>query len=123
MSRVCECCGKKPSVGNRVARRGLAKYKGGVGRKITGITRRQFRPNLQRVRVQIKGGGIRRMWVCTQCLRAGKVSKPNREPALHPAPELVEAAVDSETLADAEDTDTELESEADADSESAETER
>jgi len=108
MSRVCQCCGKRPSVGNRVSRRGLAKHKGGVGRKITGVTRRQFRPNLQRVRVQITGGGVERTWVCTQCLRSGKVSKPKRAPAVHPAPERVpepvEVAVEaSEDELDAED--------------------
>ncbi len=34
-----------------MAKRGKPKYLGGVGTKITGITRRKFRPNLQRVRV------------------------------------------------------------------------
>ena len=116
MSRVCECCGKKPSMGNRVARRGLAKHKGGVGRKITGITRRQFRPNLQRVRVQIPGGGVKRMRVCTQCLRSGKISKPKRAPAEHPVPEPVQAAVET----DVEETEEELDEEGEADSEFAE---
>ena len=39
-------------VGNRVETRGKAKYLGGVGTKITGISRRQFKPNLQRARVE-----------------------------------------------------------------------
>ena len=52
MARMCEVCGKKPSKGNSVETRGKAKYLGGVGTKITGITRRQFRPNLQKVKVQ-----------------------------------------------------------------------
>ncbi|MDB4458868.1 50S ribosomal protein L28, partial [bacterium] len=49
MARVCEICGKGPQMGNRVETRGKAKYLGGVGTKKTGITRRQFRPNLQKV--------------------------------------------------------------------------
>lgn len=47
MSRVCRITGRRTRVGNRVARRGLAKYKGGIGLKTTGITRRTFKPNLQ----------------------------------------------------------------------------
>ena len=115
MSRICECCGKRPSTGNKVTRRGLAKHKGGVGRKITGISRRQFRPNLQRVRIQIPGGGVKRMRVCTQCLRSGKVSKPKRAPAVHPVPEPVaetaEVAVDVETIDELDESDADAESE------------
>jgi large subunit ribosomal protein L28 len=47
MSRVCQVTGKRTRVGNSVTRRGLAKYKGGVGVKTTGITRRKFKVNLQ----------------------------------------------------------------------------
>ncbi len=36
MSRFCEGCGKGPLTGMRYKRRGLAKAKGGVGRKIVG---------------------------------------------------------------------------------------
>jgi len=79
MARVCEICGKKPLVGNRVATRGRAKYLGGVGTKITGISRRQFRPNLQRVRVTTANGTNKRMRVCTQCLRSGAVTRLVRQ--------------------------------------------
>lgn len=75
MSRKCDICGKSVSVGNKVARRGLAKYKGGVGKKTTGVTKRTFRPNIQKMRVQV-GSSVKRMKVCTQCLRSGKVTKP-----------------------------------------------
>ena len=75
MARVCEMCGKGPAMGNSVAHRGKAKYLGGVGTKITGITRRQFRPNLQRVRVTTENGTHKSMRVCTQCLRSGAVTK------------------------------------------------
>jgi large subunit ribosomal protein L28 len=79
MSRACEICGKRVSVGNNVARRGLAKYKGGVGRKTTGVTKRKFRPNIQKVRVEVNGT-VKRMKVCAQCLRSGKVTKPRKRP-------------------------------------------
>lgn len=79
MSQVCAICGKHPGIGHQVARRGKAKYLGGVGRKITGITKRQFKPNLQRVRV-FQDGTVRRLRVCTQCLRSGKVIKPPARP-------------------------------------------
>lgn len=75
MSRVCEVCDKKPQVGNSVELRGKAKYLGGVGTKITGITRRQFRPNLQRVKVTTKEGETKRIRVCVQCIRSGRVTK------------------------------------------------
>ena len=55
MSRVCVICGKKTEVGNQIERRGLAKWKGGVGRKITGKTKRKFKPNLQRVKANVDG--------------------------------------------------------------------
>ncbi len=62
-------------MGNSVETRGKAKYLGGVGTKITGITRRQFKPNLQRVKVQLPGGGVQAKHVCTQCIRSGAVLK------------------------------------------------
>ena len=68
MARVCEVCGKGPQMGNSVETRGKAKYMGGVGTKKTGITRRQFRPNLQRVNVALPQGGNKHMKVCVQCL-------------------------------------------------------
>ena len=74
MSRICAICGKKPQAGRRIKRRGLAKKKGGVGRKITGISKRKFLPNLQRFRV-ILNGTIKRIYACSKCLKAGKVKK------------------------------------------------
>ena len=76
MARVCETCGKRTVFGNTIAHRGLAKYKGGVGIKTTGVTKRRFKPNIQKVRVLTKDGTVRRMRVCTKCIRAGKVRKP-----------------------------------------------
>jgi large subunit ribosomal protein L28 len=77
MGTHCPVCGKKPSVGNQVTRRGKAKYLGGVGRKPTGITRRTFRPNLQRIQVEVDGA-VQRMRVCVQCIRSGRVRRPQK---------------------------------------------
>lgn len=73
--RRCDVCGKGALTGNTIARRGMAKKKGGVGKKITGVTRRRFFPNLQRVKVRFANGTVRRIKVCTGCLAAGKVRK------------------------------------------------
>jgi len=75
MARVCEVCGKGPQMGNSVETRGKAKYLGGVGTKKTGITRRQFRPNLQKIRVALPGGGTKSMKVCVACIRSGAIRK------------------------------------------------
>jgi large subunit ribosomal protein L28 len=78
MSQQCEVCGKKPVLGNIVRIRGKAKYLGGVGTKVTGISRRQFKPNLQSVKVTTPKGQNKTMRVCTQCLRSGAVTKKVR---------------------------------------------
>ncbi len=75
MSRVCELCGKKPQYGSQITERGKKKYLGGVGTKITGITKRRFLPNLQRVRAVVDGQ-TKTLRVCTQCIREGRVVKP-----------------------------------------------
>ncbi|TET39000.1 MAG: 50S ribosomal protein L28 [Planctomycetota bacterium] len=77
MSRVCEFCGKHTRSGNSVARRGLAKYLGGVGRRTTGKSRRKFKANIQKVRAEIDGT-VRRVKICTKCLRSGVIKKPSR---------------------------------------------
>ncbi len=74
MAKTCFTCGKRPSKGNVVKRRGMAKKKGGVGQKVTGITRRRFLPNLQHVRIMFDGT-VKRVWVCAKCLKAKKVKK------------------------------------------------
>ncbi|MGD9872631.1 MAG: 50S ribosomal protein L28 [Kiritimatiellia bacterium] len=74
MSRTCEICGKAPKTGNKITRRGLAKSKGGIGLHTTGITRRRYLPNLQKIRVS-ENGGVRTRKVCTGCIKAGKVTK------------------------------------------------
>ncbi|ODS32580.1 MAG: 50S ribosomal protein L28 [Candidatus Scalindua rubra] len=74
MARICEICGKKTSVGYQIERRGLAKRKGGVGRKITGRTKRKFKANIQTIRANINGS-IKKIKICTRCINAGKVVK------------------------------------------------
>ncbi|HYO24157.1 MAG TPA: 50S ribosomal protein L28 [Lacipirellulaceae bacterium] len=78
MAKQCEVCGKTARLGNQVTIRGKRKYLGGVGTKITGISRRQFKPNLQRVHVTTAGGTNKAMNVCVQCLRSGAVTKTVR---------------------------------------------
>ena len=67
MSRVCAICGKKPSTGNNRRHSMVA-------------TKRRFNPNLQRVRL-ILDGKPTRDYVCTRCLKAGKVTRPSTRQA------------------------------------------
>ncbi len=53
MSRTCEVTGRGTAVGGSIARRGLAKSKGGVGRRTTGHTKRKFKVNVQKKRVWV----------------------------------------------------------------------
>jgi large subunit ribosomal protein L28 len=75
MARQCDVCGKGAQVGNQVTTRGKKKYLGGVGTKVTGISRRKFKPNLQRVRVTTPQGAHKAINVCTKCLRSGAIAK------------------------------------------------
>ena len=75
MSRVCYFTGKRTTTGRRYAHRGKAKYLGGVGRKVTGKTKRKFKPNIQKVRA-VLDGKIVRLRVSTKALRSGLVCKP-----------------------------------------------
>ena len=61
MSRVCHSCGKGPSFGNSRSHSMVA-------------TRRRFNPNLQKVRALVDGSP-RRIYACTRCLKAGKITK------------------------------------------------
>lgn len=80
MPRVCAISGKRTSIGRQYTRRGLAKAKGGVGRKVTGKTRRLFKPNLQRVRAVVDGRVVR-IRVAAKFIRRGLVQKPVRRKA------------------------------------------
>jgi large subunit ribosomal protein L28 len=61
MARSCEVCGKHRSVGNNVSH-------------ANNRTKRTWQANLQIVRAKVKGG-VRRLLVCTRCLRSGKIEK------------------------------------------------
>ncbi|MDI6731027.1 MAG: 50S ribosomal protein L28 [Candidatus Margulisbacteria bacterium] len=61
MSRKCVICDKKSVIGNSVSH---------SNRK----TKRKFNANLQKINI-ILGGKARKEYVCTKCLKAGKVRK------------------------------------------------
>ena len=75
MPRVCAFTGKKTHSGRQLTRRGKPKYLGGVGVKITGRTKRQFKANLQTVRAVVDGK-VRRIKVSTKAIHMGLVVKP-----------------------------------------------
>jgi len=77
MPRICEICSKKPAIGRSVKRRGMARKKGGAGQKITGISHRLFKPNIQRVKVAT-AIGTKHIFVCVKCIKAGKVKKASK---------------------------------------------
>lgn len=61
MARLCEVCGKTVQSGNLVSHSNIK-------------TKRRFSPNIQRIRALIKGRP-QRLYVCTRCLRSGKVQR------------------------------------------------
>ena len=61
MAKSCDICGKRPVVGRNVSH-------------AHNVTSRTFKPNIQRVRAIINGG-VKRIRVCTRCLRSNKVIK------------------------------------------------
>jgi len=75
MSRVCHFTGKKTRAGRSIARKGKAKYLGGVGRKTTGSTKRKFKPNIQRVRAVIDGK-VCRIQISAKAIKMGLLQKP-----------------------------------------------
>lgn len=75
MARVCPFTGKRTRSGRQIARKGKAKYLGGVGRKTTGITKRKFKANMQRVRA-IVDGKVCRINVSAKAIRMGFITKP-----------------------------------------------
>ena len=61
MSKICTTCGKAPAIGNTVSHSHRR-------------TKRRFDPNLQRVRIVVNGHP-KHAYVCTRCLKSGKVTK------------------------------------------------
>lgn len=74
MSRVCEVTGRRTQVGRQVVRRGLAKKKGGVGRRVLGRAKRTFKPNIQTVRVLTPDGTLLRMKLSTRAIKTGVIT-------------------------------------------------
>ena len=77
MSRVCFFTGKRTKAGQTISRRGKAKKHGGVGKKVTGITKRKFKPNIQKVRAVVDGT-VCRIKVSAKAIRMGLVVKPQK---------------------------------------------
>lgn len=75
MSRECQFTGKRTISGRSISRRGKAKHLGGVGKKVTGITKRKFKPNIQKVRAIIDGK-VCRVRVSAKAIRMGLIVKP-----------------------------------------------
>lgn len=73
--KFCQITGKRPYIGGKFIRRGISKKAGGIGLQLVKNPRRKFRPNLQRVRVQLATGQIKRIWVCAKAIKAGKIVK------------------------------------------------
>jgi large subunit ribosomal protein L28 len=61
MADACEYCGKRRQKAHKISHSNIK-------------TRKWQRPNLQRVRA-IKDGLVAKVWVCTRCIRSGKVIK------------------------------------------------
>jgi large subunit ribosomal protein L28 len=61
MPKVCHICGKEPSFGQSVSHSHKA-------------SKKKRKPNLQHVKAQTQSGP-KKIWVCTRCLRSGKVAK------------------------------------------------
>jgi large subunit ribosomal protein L28 len=57
----CAICGKGPNFGNSVS------HANNKNRKV-------WKPNVQRVKT-VNKGTVRRVRVCTQCIKSGRVSK------------------------------------------------
>jgi large subunit ribosomal protein L28 len=61
MAKRCEICNKGPVVGRTISH-------------AHSVSSRRFEPNLQTVRAMINGG-VRRIRVCTRCIRSNKIVK------------------------------------------------
>jgi large subunit ribosomal protein L28 len=61
MAQVCEICGKGPQFGNKISH-------------AHNVSRRRWNVNLRPVRAVVKGTH-KRLRVCTNCIKSGKVAK------------------------------------------------
>ena len=66
MGRLCSICGKGRQVGYSISH---AHNK----------TKKVWKPNIQKVRT-IKDGTVKKLYVCTRCIRTGNIQKPSKAP-------------------------------------------
>jgi len=76
MSRVCQFTGRRTTTGRTYTHRGKAKYLGGVGTKVTGRTKRKFRPNIKTLTAVMEDGSVQRVKASTKAIKSGMVAKP-----------------------------------------------
>ena len=62
MPKQCAICGKGTVTGRSISH-------------AHNVTSRTWKPNLQKIRAVVDGA-TQKIWVCTRCLRSGKVEKP-----------------------------------------------
>jgi large subunit ribosomal protein L28 len=77
MAKICDICGKQPSVGHAISH-------------AHNLTKRRWLPNLQRVRALVDGR-VKHINVCAKCLKAGKVQKAPHKVRVKAPVELVTA--------------------------------
>ena len=75
MASICQITGKRPTTGSKVHRKGQSKKSGGIGTHVTKVTKRKFKPNVQKVRIVTANGGVKRISVSCKALKAGMVTK------------------------------------------------
>ncbi|MBD3384259.1 50S ribosomal protein L28 [candidate division KSB1 bacterium] len=61
MAKKCHICGKGPMVGNSISH-------------AHNLNKRRWMPNLKKLRI-VEKGSVKRAYVCTRCIRSGKVEK------------------------------------------------
>lgn len=74
MFRKCILCGKGPQTGKQVVRKGMLKKKGGTGSKIVRSCKRQFLPNLQKMRILLNDRPTQ-VYICAKCIKRGNFKK------------------------------------------------
>ena len=73
MGRICELTGKGPIKGSIIWRSGKSKKSGGIGTHVTAITKRRFFPNLQKVKVLLPNGQVKRIRVAVSVIKKGQL--------------------------------------------------
>ncbi|MGH7792565.1 MAG: 50S ribosomal protein L28 [Thermodesulfobacteriota bacterium] len=62
MAQICAICGKKPLYGHNVSH-------------ANNRTKRRWNINLRNVKAKLESGEVKKIRVCTRCIRAGRVQK------------------------------------------------